>query len=70
MVQHLFRDEISREMEKTGLKSSDKGWLQKFQWVVNEVISSQGGEEAVTEKYGEIAKTWNETEPPEDLKRK
>ena len=57
-------------MEKTGLKSSDKGWLQQFQWAVNEVIKSEGGEDAAVEKCGEIAKTWNEVEPPEDLRTK
>lgn len=57
-------------MEESGLKASDKGWLQKFQWAVNEVIDSLGGEEVVVEKYGEIAKAWNEAEPPEELKRK
>jgi len=34
------------------------------------VIKSEGGEDAVMERYGEIAKIWNEVEPPEDLKTK
>jgi len=34
------------------------------------VIKSIGGESVAQEKYGEMAKTWNETEPPEELKRK
>ena len=70
VIQHLFKDDIAKKMEKTGLKASDKGWLQQFQWAVNEVIESVGGEEAASEKYGEIAKSWNEADAPEDLKRK
>ena len=70
MIQHVFRDQIAKEMKKSGLKSSDKAWIQRFQLAVNEVIASEGGEEAVLEKYGEVAKTWNEIEPPEDLKRR
>jgi hypothetical protein len=70
VVQHLFRDDISKQMGESGLKPSDKDWLQKYQWVVNEVINLEGGEDVVSEKYGEIAKSWNEVEPPEELQRK
>lgn len=70
MIQHVYRDEIAEQMEKTGLKSSDKAWIQKFQWAVNQVIESIGGDGVAQEKYGEMAKTWNEAEPPEELKRK
>ena len=57
-------------MEETGLKSTDKGWIQKFQWAVNGVVESLGGEDTVQEKYGEMAETWNKAEPPEELKRR
>ena len=57
-------------MEKTGLKASDKGWLQEFQWVVNDVIKTLGGERVASEKYGELAKAWNEADLPEDLRRR
>jgi hypothetical protein len=70
VIQHLFRDEIAKHMEETGLKANDKAWLQKFQWAVNEVIKAEGGEDAALEKYGEMAKSWNEAEPPEELKKK
>lgn len=70
VIQHLFRDEITKKMEKTGLKSSDKSWIQRFQWAVNEVIKSEGGEDAVLKKYGEMAKSWNEAQAAEELKRK
>jgi hypothetical protein len=70
VVQHMFRDEISKQMEKTGLKSTDKGWIKEFQSAVNNVIQSEGGEAAVMEKYGDMAKSWNEVEPPEEIKRK
>jgi len=70
VIHHVFRDQIAKEMKKSGLKSSDKAWIQRFQLAINEVITSEGGEEVALEKYGEMAKTWNETEPPEDLKRR
>ena len=70
MILHLFKDAINEKMEQSGLKNSDKGWLQQYQWAINEVIESLGGEEAVTEKYGDIAKSWNEGDLPEELKIK
>ena len=42
-------------MSKTGLKSNDKGWIQKFQLTVTEFIQSLGEDGAVQKKYGEIA---------------
>jgi len=57
-------------MAKSGLTPTDPGWLQKFQLSVNDVIKSLGGDGVVSEKYAEMAKSWNEVEPPEELKRK
>ena len=57
-------------MDESGLKSTDQGWIQKFQWAVNKVIASIGGEAVAQEKYGQLAQAWNETEPPEEVKRK
>ena len=57
-------------MEKSGLKASDKGWLQGFQWAANEVIESLGGEQVASEKYGELAKAWNDTDLPDELRRR
>ena len=57
-------------MDKTGLKSSDKGWLKKYQWAVNKVIQLLGKEDDVYAEYGEIAEAWNESEPPDEVKRK
>ena len=70
VIQHLFRDDIAQKMEKTGLKASDKGWLQEFQWAVNDVIKTLGGERVASEKYGELAKAWNDADLPEDLRRR
>jgi len=56
-------------MDKTGLKSSDKGWLKKYQWAVNKVIQLLGKEDDVYAEYGEIAEAWNESEPPDEVKR-
>jgi hypothetical protein len=57
-------------MEASGLTPSDQGWLQKFQWTVNEVIESLGGDDKISVEYGDMARVWNETEPPEELQRK
>jgi len=70
VIQHLFKDDIALKMEKSGLKASDKGWLQGYQWAVNEVIESLGGEQVASEKYGELAKSWNGAHLPEELRRK
>lgn len=70
MIQHLHKDEIARVMAGSGLTPNDSAWLQKFQWTVNSVIEGLGGEDAVSEKYGEMAKVWNEVGPPEELKWK
>lgn len=68
MAQHLHKEEISKHMAESGLTPSDPGWLQKFQWCVNEVIGSLGEDDM--QKYAEMAKSWNETEPPEEIQRK
>jgi len=70
VIQHLFRDDIALKMEKSGLKASDKSWLQGFQWTVNEVIESLGGEQVASERYGELAKAWNDADLPEELRRR
>jgi hypothetical protein len=70
VVQHLHKDEIAKIMEKTGLIPKDPDWIKQFQLAVNNVIKSLGGEEEVSEKYGEMAKSWNEIAPPEEIKRK
>jgi hypothetical protein len=57
-------------MAKTNLTPKDPGWIKQFQLSVNVVINSLGGDAKVAEKYGETAKLWNETEPPEEVKRK
>lgn len=57
-------------MKKSGLTPKDPGWIKKFQMVVNEVIESLGGDQKVSEKFGEMARTWNKAELPEEIKRK
>ena len=69
MVQYEFRDQIAKEMEETGLKSNDKGWIQKFQQVVTELITTMGGAKKVKDEYGEVAKKWNMVGLPEETKR-
>ena len=68
VVQHIFKEDISKKMAITGLKSSDKGWLKKFQQAVTEQISSLSKEDM--QKYEEVAKKWNAGDLPEELRRK
>lgn len=70
VVQHLHKDRIAEKMDDTGLKSSDKAWIQGFQLAVNEVVQEIGGEEKAKELYAETAKLWNEAGLPEEVKRK
>lgn len=70
VVQHLFKDEISQELKEGGHKSGDTDWLQVYQEEVTNVWNSLGDEKKVLEKYGEMAKTWNDVGPPEEAKRK
>lgn len=70
VIQHLFKEEIAEKMKKSGLKSSDKGWIKKFQQAVTEVIDSKGGEAVVKKTYGKVAQQWNKSGLPEDLRRK
>jgi len=70
VVQHVFKDTIAEKMKNTGLTHTDKGWIREYQMAVNSVIQSLGGEEKVVSEYGEMAKSWNEVEPPEELKRR
>ena len=70
VVQHIHKEEIAKKMKETGLKASDKGWIQKFQQMVSEVIQEIGGEEAARDRYGGMAKEWNEKGAPEELRRK
>lgn len=57
-------------MANSGLTPSDPSWLQQFQWAVNDVIKSLGGDDEVSERYRGVAKSWNETGPPDEMKRK
>ena len=68
MVQHLYKEDIAQCMAESGLTPSDPGWLQKFHWTVSEVIESLSDDDL--EKYAQMAKTWNETEPPEEIQRR
>lgn len=57
-------------MAATGLTPNDPKWLSEYHKAVTEVINSLGGEEKAQEEYGEMAKSWNEQEPPDELKQK
>jgi len=70
VFQHIHKDSIAACMAKSGLTPNDPGWLGKYQETVNEVIVSLGGDDEASKQYTEVAKTWNEVEPPEELKRK
>lgn len=70
VVQHLYKEDISKQMATTGLTPKDPDWIRQFQLAVNNVIKLLGGDEKALELHGETAKTWNEVEPPEEIKRK
>jgi len=57
-------------MKQTGLTSRDKEWIPEYQKAVSSVIKSLGDQDEVMAEYGDLAKSWNETEPPEEIKRK
>jgi ABC-type sulfate transport system substrate-binding protein len=70
VVQHLYKKEIAEIMAKTGLTPKDPEWIKQFQLAVNAVIKTLGGDAKVSEQYADTAKSWNEIEPPEEIKRK
>jgi hypothetical protein len=70
VVQHLHKEEIAALMAKTGLTHTDKAWIKNHQLSTNTVIETLGGNDKMSEKYGEVAKSWNTVEPPDELKRK
>jgi hypothetical protein len=70
VVDHLFKDDIATHMAKTKLTNKDADWIGRYQFSLNKVIESLGGDEEVSKKYGEMAKLWNGTELPDELKRK
>ena len=69
-VQHLHKEDISQIMDKSSLTTQDPGWIREFQMAVNSVIKTLGGSKVVSEKYGQVVRSWNEAEPPEELRRK
>lgn len=70
MIQTLYKEEIAKHMAKTGLAPKDPDWIGHFQGAINAVIKSLGGDAKAVELYAETAKTWNQVEPPEEIKRK
>ena len=70
VIQHLHRDEIARKLKEAEVNHSDSKWFPAYHEAVNEVWKSLGDDEEVQEKYGEMAKTWNNAGPPEEAKRK
>jgi len=68
-VQHLFKDEIIKLAEKSGLRSTDKGWMKQYHKSVNEVIELKGGEVA-KEIYGKLGEEWSNAELPDELRIK
>jgi len=70
VVQHLFKDDITKRLKEGGHTSSDSDWLHAYHEEVNKVWSSLDEEEGGLEKYVEMAKTWNDVGPPEEVKRK
>jgi hypothetical protein len=55
---------------QSALTNKDADWIRRYQFSLNKVIESLGGDEEVSKKYGEMAKLWNGTELPDELKRK
>ena len=70
VIQHLYREEIANRMKDTGFTPKDPGWVGAFQLCVSALITSLGGDETVAEKYGEMAKVWNEAELPQEVQQK
>lgn len=70
VIQYEFKEAIAEKMKASGLKSSDKEWIRKFQQVVTEIINSMGGEVVAKQRYGETALKWNGEDLPEELRRK
>lgn len=70
VIQHLFKDDITKRMGRYQLTPSDPDWLQKYQWTVNAVIKSLGSDDEGIQKYTGIAKSWNEAKLPDELRRK
>jgi hypothetical protein len=70
VIQHLYKDDILKHMAESGFAHGDPGWIKQFQLSANKVIKSLGGDDKISEKCGAMAKLWNETEPPDDVKRK
>ena len=44
--------------------------MHEYHVEVNQIWESLGDENDVLEKYGEMAKTWNDVGPPEEVKRR
>jgi hypothetical protein len=70
VVQHEYKEEIAKKMEATGLRSTDPGWIKKYQEAVTQIIDSLGGEDVVKEHYKDVARSWNGASLPEELRRK
>jgi hypothetical protein len=70
VVQNVHKEDINKILSQSSLSSQDAGWLQTYQLAVNEVIQSLGGEKAVVEEYGPMAKLWNNTAPPDHVERR
>jgi hypothetical protein len=68
VIQNLLRETILEHLKKKGLTPNTQGFLGKWQIEVTEMIESM--DEGEIEKYTEMATTWNEVEPPEDIKRR
>ena len=68
VIQQEFKEGISKNLEVTGLKSTSKLWVGKYQEEVTKIINKLGEDEVA--KYTEVAKTWNEADLPEDLRMK
>ena len=57
-------------MESTGFTPRNLKWIREFQLLDDAVIESLGSGEKAAEKYGEMVRSQNKAEVPEELRRK
>ena len=68
VIQNLLRETILEKLKEQGLAPNTQGFLGKWQDEVTRIIESMDEDEV--QGYAEMAATWNEVEPPEDIKRR
>src|SRR5882762_7209919 len=68
VIEHLYKDQISKQLADDGHFPGGPGWIGHYQSAVTEFIKSLDDDQV--EEYQELAAAWNAAEPPQELKRK